>query len=135
MAPKAAAADEKDPAAAAATALTDAIESLQSDDPAVRSNALQSLATLCTSPLGESDVHDRLGVIMPTLLRLLDQDASALHFASTLAQLPWGTEALIRHGGLPPLLCQAAAAAAPSTLQISTPSPRHLFITRIASPA
>ena len=104
MAPKAAAADEKDPAAAAAAALTAAIESLQSDDSEVRSDALQSLATLCTSPWGESDVHDQLGVIMPTLLRLLDQDASALHFASTLAQLPWGTEALIRHGGLPPLL-------------------------------
>ena len=104
MAPKAAAADEKDPAAAAAAALTAAIESLQSDDPAVRSDALQSLATLCTSPWGESDVHDQLGVIMPTLLRLLEQDASALHFASTLAQLPWGTEALIRHDALPPLL-------------------------------
>eukprot|EP00964_Phaeocystis_antarctica_P003012 scaffold1606_cov46-Phaeocystis_antarctica.AAC.1 len=35
MAPKAAAADDKDPAATAAAALTVAIENLQSDDPAV----------------------------------------------------------------------------------------------------
>ena len=104
MAPKAAAAEENDPAAAAAAALTAAIESLQSDDPAVRAEALQSLASLCTSAWGESDVHDQVGVIMPTLLRLLEKDEPALHFLATLAQLPWGTEALLRHSALPPLL-------------------------------
>eukprot|EP00964_Phaeocystis_antarctica_P143747 scaffold109353_cov44-Phaeocystis_antarctica.AAC.1 len=95
MAPKAAAADDKDPAAAAAAALTVAIENLQSDDPAVRAEALQALASLCASAWGESDVHDKMPVIMPTLLRLLEKDEPALHFAATLAQLPWGTEALL----------------------------------------
>jgi hypothetical protein len=102
MAPKAA--EEKDPAAAAAAAVTVAIDSLQSDDPAVRDEALQSLASLCASAWGESDVHDALGVIMPTLLRLLEMDEPALHFAAKLAQLPWGTEALLLQGALPPLL-------------------------------
>ena len=104
MAPKAAAADDKDPAATAAAALTVAIENLQSDDPAVRAEALQALASLCASAWGESDVHDKMPVIMPTLLRLLEKDEPALHFAATLAQLPWGTEALLLQGALPPLL-------------------------------